>query len=89
MLAEYPNIRGAMVWLGKGALIGALVAGWGVYQRRQGFDAGADTALCAVAIFQDGNSAITRFDACKRIKNPHAYALDNGSDDRKHKEAGK
>jgi len=55
-----------MIW-------GASMALYGHWRDQRGFERGAYSAICAMAITLDGNSAIGRFEACRNIKDHNWY----------------
>lgn len=53
----------------------AAVLSYGEWQFERGFNRGADTAICAIAIAMDGDSAKTKFTACRNIRD-HSHLID-------------
>lgn len=66
-MEEYPHLKAAGLWFLKVVLGAVIVISWGVYRWKEGFNTGADTVICAMAIAQRGDAAVQEFEACRNI----------------------
>ena len=72
---RYPRIRKLLTGIGWSLLIGLALGFYGRWQYHRGFDRGADAAICAFAVGMDGQTALTKYDACRNVSSRN-YTVD-------------